>query len=161
MNLVLRADGVDVLFVSTTFSLRGPALPSTLSFSPLLPSLPCPFFRFFRPVPPFSFSAINAASSSSCFIASRRAGTVSQRVSYPRLILALLFCSDWMWFAFFCEGDRRGCFCVGVIRGVSEEVGEVDDDVRLRLEDDACLEVDCEDEDDGVDEEESGEGCTA
>lgn len=151
----------DILFVSTTFSLRGPALPSALSFSPLLPSFPCPFFRFLRPEPPFIFSAVDAASSSSCFIASRRAGTVSQRASYPRLILALLFCSDWIWFAFFCEGERRLCFCDWVVKGVSGEVGDVEDDARLRLDDEGCLEVDGEDDDEAVDDEEAEGGCTA
>jgi len=93
-------------------------------------------------------------------IASRRAGTVSQRDSYPRLILALLFCSDWIWFAFFCEGERRACFCDWVVRVVSEEVGEVEDDARLRLDDEVCLEVDGEDDDEALDEEEA-EGGTA
>jgi hypothetical protein len=97
-------------------------------------------------------------------MASRKAGTVSQRASYPRLILALLFCSDWIWFAFFCEGERRAIFCVGVAEGVAEEVGEVDDETRLRLDDnefDVCFDFECDDDDDAVEEEEADDGCDA
>jgi len=47
------------------------------------------------------------------------------------------------------------------VEGVAEEVGEVDDDARLRLDDGvvtACLDVECDDDDDAVDEEEADEG---
>ena len=130
------------LFVRTTFSLRGPARPSILSFSSPVP----PFFLRLRPVAEvLFFSAIIAASSSSCLIASRKAGTVSQRASYPLRIFALRFCSDWIWLAFFWEGERRVCFGVGVVEGVAEEEGEVD--FRLRFNDDvfdACLVIRCD-----------------
>jgi len=109
---------------------------------------PGPFFLLLRPGPAaVFFSAIIAASSSSCLIASRKAGTVSHRSSYPLRIFALRFCSDWIWLAFFWEGERRVCFGVGVVEGVAEEGGEVD--FRVRFDDDECLVIRC-DEDDAV-----------
>jgi len=58
---------------------------------------------------------------------------------------------------FFCEGERSACFCDWVVKVVSEVVGEVEVDARLRLDDEVCLEVDDDDEVvDGGDEAEGG-----
>lgn len=116
-----------VLFCRTTFSLLGPARPS--AFSPSL-------FFFFLPLsePPrtllfalaSSSSSFVRSRSSSARIASRNAGTVSQRASYPRRMFALRFCSDWMWLARFCEGESRAPFAppfVCVTAGALELAG--------------------------------------
>lgn len=39
-------------------------------------------------------------------MASLRAGTTSHSDSYPRRMFARRFCSLWMWFARFCDGDN-------------------------------------------------------
>ena len=85
------------------FSLFGPALPSI--FSPSSAALARDLRRLPLPCPVLPVAAA-AVASSSARIASRSAGMVSQRASYPRRMFARRFCSDWMWFAFFCEGVK-------------------------------------------------------
>lgn len=38
-------------------------------------------------------------------------------------MFALRFCSDWMWFAFFCDGDNRAGLLVDVRIGVGDGDG--------------------------------------
>ena len=55
--------------------------------------------------------------SSSARIASRSAGTTSHSASYPLRMFARRFCSDWMWFARFCDGESRVPFAAAPLPG--------------------------------------------
>lgn len=130
----------DSLFCRTTFSLLGPARPSTLSTS-------SPAFLLLRlPSAPRSLSRSRSRSapSSSSRIASRSGGTTSQSASYPRRMFARRFCSDWMWFARFWDGERRAGFGADAWLWAGEGEVEVEVEAAERVPDaDADAECAC------------------